>query len=137
MNAKPRSAYLLSIAAAAALAGCSSEVTYDDPRLEQIDAELVRAESCEDLEASLKEDALIKMHAQIDAQIAAIESYGYGYGYGDGNGNGYGDGYGDGYGFPEQEIGGARPALAAASAREGMSRLALSDVCALALGGVS
>jgi hypothetical protein len=75
MNAKPRSAYLLSFAAAAVLAGCSSEVTYDDPRLEQIDAELVRAESCEDLEAKVRADAIARVDRQLDAYILMADQF--------------------------------------------------------------
>ncbi len=65
------------------------------------------------------------------------DGYGYGYGDGDGHGNGYGDGNGVGNGIPEQEIGGARPAIAAASAREGFAGLTIADVVMFALGGAS
>lgn len=75
MNAKPRFPYLLSFAAAAALAGCSNEVTYDDPRLEQIDASLVRAESCEDLEAKVRADALARVDRQMDAYILMASQF--------------------------------------------------------------
>ena len=36
---------------------------------------LTRAQNCADLEAMLKQDALIKMNAQIDAMIASSENY--------------------------------------------------------------
>ncbi|WP_104987915.1 beta-propeller domain-containing protein [Sorangium cellulosum] len=57
-------------------AGCvvdtTSPVDTDDAQ-----APLRRARSCDDLEASLKQDTLAKMNAQIDAIIASYATYGY------------------------------------------------------------
>jgi len=75
MNLTPRTAYLLSFAAAAALSGCGSEVTVDDPRLDQIDATLVRAESCEDLESKVRADALARVDRQMDAMLLMADQF--------------------------------------------------------------
>ncbi|XYH97775.1 beta-propeller domain-containing protein [Sorangium sp. So ce1128] len=53
-------------------AGCEAE----SPPVGSHSAPLHRAESCDDLEASLKQDALAKMNAQIDAMIASYSVYG-------------------------------------------------------------
>ncbi|WP_437833010.1 beta-propeller domain-containing protein [Sorangium sp. So ce1153] len=53
-------------------AGCEA----DSPPVQSHAAPLHRAESCDDLAASLKQDALEKMNAQIDAMIASYSAYG-------------------------------------------------------------
>src|SRR5689334_7553806 len=53
-------------------AGCQA----DSPPVQSHAAPLHRAESCDDLAASLKRDALAKMNAQIDAMIASYSAYG-------------------------------------------------------------
>ncbi|XXY17521.1 beta-propeller domain-containing protein [Sorangium sp. So ce216] len=53
-------------------AGCEAET----PPVQSHRAPLHRAESCDDLAASLKQDALAKMNAQIDAMIASYSAYG-------------------------------------------------------------
>ncbi|MGK3988726.1 beta-propeller domain-containing protein [Sorangium sp. So ce136] len=53
-------------------AGCEAE----PPPVQSHRAPLHRAESCDDLAASLKQDALTKMNAQIDAMIASYSAYG-------------------------------------------------------------
>ncbi|WP_437927249.1 beta-propeller domain-containing protein [Sorangium sp. So ce291] len=53
-------------------AGCEAE----SPPVQSHGAPLHRAESCDDLAASLKQDALAKMNAQIDAMIASYAAYG-------------------------------------------------------------
>ncbi|WP_438006865.1 beta-propeller domain-containing protein [Sorangium sp. So ce321] len=53
-------------------AGCEAE----PPPVQSHGAPLHRAESCDDLAASLKQDALAKMNAQIDAIIASYSAYG-------------------------------------------------------------
>ncbi|WP_437506236.1 beta-propeller domain-containing protein [Sorangium sp. So ce1099] len=53
-------------------AGCEAEPS----PVQSHRAPLHRAESCDDLAASLKQDALAKMNAQIDAMIASYSAYG-------------------------------------------------------------
>ncbi|WP_437876479.1 beta-propeller domain-containing protein [Sorangium sp. So ce513] len=57
--------------------GCAPESPPDGgPQSGSQGAALQRAQSCEDLEALLKQDALSKMNAQIDAMIASYSVYG-------------------------------------------------------------
>ncbi|WP_438017182.1 beta-propeller domain-containing protein [Sorangium sp. So ce315] len=57
-------------------AGCDPESPPDGPQSESQSAALQRAQSCDDLEALLKQDALTKMNAQVDAMIASYAVYG-------------------------------------------------------------
>ncbi|KYF63985.1 beta-propeller domain-containing protein [Sorangium cellulosum] len=57
-------------------AGCDPESPRDGSQSGSQSAALHRAQSCEDLEALLKQDALTKMNAQIDAMIASYSVYG-------------------------------------------------------------
>ncbi|WP_437634611.1 beta-propeller domain-containing protein [Sorangium sp. So ce854] len=57
-------------------AGCDPESPPDGSPSGSQSAALQRAQSCEDLEALLKQDALTKMNAQIDAMIASYAVYG-------------------------------------------------------------
>ncbi|WP_437855551.1 beta-propeller domain-containing protein [Sorangium sp. So ce363] len=56
--------------------GCETASTPGEP-VDSQRAALHRAQSCDDLEALLKQDALAKMNAQIDATIASYSAYGY------------------------------------------------------------
>ncbi|WP_437278598.1 beta-propeller domain-containing protein [Sorangium sp. So ce375] len=59
--------------------GCESGSAPVDPddSVDSQHAALHRAQSCDDLEALLKQDALAKMNAQIDGIIASYAAYGY------------------------------------------------------------
>ena len=70
------------------------------------------------------------------ARYGSGDGYGYGSGSGYGDGYGYGYGYGYGSGYPEQEIGGARCAVATAFAREPRT-VAFGFATALELEGVA
>lgn len=77
MNQRLRSSLLVLSAAASVSLGCSDTVEPDN-RLGVVRASLTKAESCEDLERMIKNDALAKMNARIDAELSWIESdWGY------------------------------------------------------------
>jgi hypothetical protein len=61
---------------AATAVGCSGAIDVQKP-VEEARFALKKAKSCGDLEAMLKQDAVTKMNAQIDAIIAQIDANGY------------------------------------------------------------
>ncbi len=75
MKTTPRTAFLLCLTAAAAMTGCKREVTVDDPRLAEAHSELYQAQSCEDLESRLREDALARIDMQMDAYLLMADQF--------------------------------------------------------------
>lgn len=77
---------LLAAATTSLIAGCSGKTDNGSTptSVGQVRATLRRAASCDDLQSSLKADALAKMNKNIDSQIKAIQNWGtpgyYGYG---------------------------------------------------------
>ncbi|MDI3289525.1 beta-propeller domain-containing protein [Polyangium sp. 15x6] len=63
--------------------GCSGSVDAPTPPTAEARGTLTQAQSCADLEQMLKQDAVAKMNAQIDAIIAEIEANGGYWGYPD------------------------------------------------------
>ncbi|MDI1478741.1 beta-propeller domain-containing protein [Polyangium sp. y55x31] len=86
--------------------GCSGTVDSPKPVTAEARGTLTQAQSCADLEQMLKQDAVAKMNAQIDAIIAEIEANGGYWGYPDYGWEDGGQVGSSGSGFPEPPPGG-------------------------------
>lgn len=75
MKKQSYSALSLVLAGSFLVAGCSGGIEPEQPAIESHKVSLKKAQSCADLEAMLKADALAKMHAQIDAMIESTQYY--------------------------------------------------------------